>query len=161
MRIAILAAAVLGLSACTDTSEDRTEVDGPGGTVRTEGSGADQTVIVEGDQGGTVVTGAGAEAAANAPAYAQPYPGAEVTSAVQAPGDAGGMVMFRSDANPDTIINYYRQRAEEAGMGAGAVTSSGGTRQYAAEADSGAGMAVVIVPSGGSSTVTVTWDAAG
>ena len=127
-----------------------------------EGSGEDQTVTVQGADGQSVVFGSGSAAsAAGAPAFAQPYPGGQVQQSVTAPGQGGGMLVFTTDANPDTVIAYYRARAEEAGLVSGATMTQDQTRMYGAEGPEGGDLAVVVAPADGASNVTVTWSAAG
>lgn len=157
---AMLGAATIALAACEGGNE-REQVTVPGGVVTTEGSGADQSVTVEGADGQRVVLGSGASAtAASAPTFAQPYPGAEVQQSVQVPGQQGGMLVFSTDANPDTVIAYYRERAGEAGLADGANMTMGDTRQYAAQAD-GQSLTVVVQPQGARSVVQVAWESAG
>ncbi len=158
---AVLGAAAFALAAC-DGGSDREEVAVPGGTVTSEGSGADQSVTIEGADGQRVVYGSGSAASAeNTPAFARPYPGSEVQQSVQVPGQEGGMLVFSTDANPDTVIAYYQARAEEAGFVSGTSMTQDQTRMYGAENPEGGDLAVVVAPVDGASTVTVTWSAAG
>ncbi|MCS6624757.1 hypothetical protein N0B44_17715 [Roseibacterium beibuensis] len=58
-------------------------------------------------------------AAAGAPAFAVIYPGAELkgpATVAQSPVGPGGIVQFTTDADPETVIAFYRQRAEAAGL---------------------------------------------
>jgi len=58
-------------------------------------------------------------AAPNAPAFAVIYPGAELkgpATTAQGPAGPGGIVQFTTDAAPDAVIAFYRQRAEAAGL---------------------------------------------
>lgn len=155
----VLGAATIALAAC-DGGADREEVAVSGAVVTTEGSGADQSVTVEGADGQRVVVGSGASATAtSAPAFAQPYPGAQVQQSVQVPGQQGGMLVFSTDANPDTVIAYYQARAEEAGFVSGTSMTQDQTRMYGAENPEGGDLAVVVAPVDGASSVTVTWSA--
>ena len=155
----VLGAATIALAAC-DGGADREGVAVPGGVVTTAGSGADQSVTVEGADGQRVVVGSGASATAtSAPAFAQPYPGAQVQQSVQVPGQQGGMLVFSTDANPDTVIAYYQARAEEAGFVSGTSMTQDQTRMYGAENPEGGDLAVVVAPVDGASSVTVTWSA--
>lgn len=58
-------------------------------------------------------------AAPNAPVFAVIYPGAELkgpATTAQGPGGPGGIVQFTTDAAPEAVIAFYRQRAEAAGL---------------------------------------------
>ncbi len=60
-----------------------------------------------------------APAAANAPAYAVIYPGAELkgpATTAQGPAGPGGIVQFTTEATPEAVIAFYRQRADAAGL---------------------------------------------
>lgn len=63
--------------------------------------------------------GEGVPAAPNAPAFAVIYPGAELkgpATTAQGPAGPGGIVQFTTDATPEAVIAFYRQRAEAAGL---------------------------------------------
>lgn len=151
---AVLSATALALAACTDAA-DRDEAGAAAETAAAEDSGAERGAAVDtgGDQAAPEAVVAGA------PVYAQPYPGAEVQQRVQVSGEDGGMLVLRTDAHPDTVIAYYQQRAEEAGMASGAQMTQGDTRMYGAVSPNGAELNVVVAPVQGQSTVTVTWSA--
>lgn len=58
-------------------------------------------------------------AAPGAPAFAVIYPGAELkapATVAQGPAGPGGIVQFTTDADPEAVIAFYRQRAEAAGL---------------------------------------------
>lgn len=58
-------------------------------------------------------------AAPGAPAFAVIYPGAELkgpATTAQGPAGPGGIVQFTTDATPEAVIAFYRQRAEAAGL---------------------------------------------
>ena len=58
-------------------------------------------------------------AAAGAPAFAVIYPGAELkgpATVAQGPAGPGGIVQFTTDAEPEAVIAFYRQRAAAAGL---------------------------------------------
>ena len=156
--LTVSAVAALALAACGDRSEG-TEVRTEDGTVTATGEGEDASVVVEGADGTGVVMGAGAAAAVAGPAWARPYPGARVMTSVDA-GSGDGATTFETDANPDTVIAYYRERAGEAGLADGANMTMGDTRQYAAQAD-GQSLTVVVQPQGSRSVVQVAWESAG
>lgn len=155
-----MALAALALAACSGAeSEERTETRVDGGTIRTEGSGENTTAIIETDDGAGAVIGAGAAAEADSgPIFARPYPGSRVVSSVTSPSDDAGLITFQTDAPVDTVIAYYRERADEAGFNSLAEMTMGGSRHFGAEAPSGGEFNVVVQPQDGQSTVTVTWE---
>jgi len=58
-------------------------------------------------------------AAAGAPVFAVIYPGAELkapATVAQGPAGPGGIVEFTTDADPETVIAFYRKHAEAAGL---------------------------------------------
>ena len=162
MKLIVLTAsalAVVSLAACGDREgaaapDETTVYRSEEGSVTTSGEGEDQTMVIE------AADGSGAGATVTGPDYARPYPGSRIVSTVDAGADRGGMTVFESDANPDTIIAYYRERAEEAGLSSGANMTMGEMRQYAAESDSGQSLTVVVTPQDGRATVNVAWEAA-
>ena len=168
MKLIVLTAsalAVVSLAACGDRDgaaapDETTVYRSEEGSVTTSGEGEDQTMVIEAADGSGAVVGSGAGATVTGPDYARPYPGSRIVSTVDAGADRGGMTVFESDANPDTIIAYYRERAEEAGLSSGANMTMGEMRQYAAESDSGQSLTVVVTPQDGRATVNVAWEAA-
>lgn len=154
------------LAACGDRDSEGITVPTEDGlaTVTTEGDSETGTMTIVAPDGSRTVIGAGsAAAAAGAPAFAQPYPGATVEAAQTArQGDQhGGILTFTTDAHPDTVIDFYRQRAEGAGLQAGASVRQGESRMYQAEGQDGANLVVVVTPVEGRTSAQITWSAAG
>lgn len=158
LALSAAALAALALAACNDTG-DGTEVRSDQGSITTSGEGEDATTVIEGADGAGAVIGAGAAAAVAGPDWARPYPGARVMTSVDA-GNGDGATSFETDANPDTVIAYYRERAEEAGLASGANMTMGDMRQYAAQAEGGQSLTVVVQPQGERSVVQVAWESA-
>lgn len=162
-----LAGAALLLAGCGDREQERVRVPTDEGmaTVTTEGDSESGTMTIEAPDGSRTVIGAGSAAsAAAAPAFAQPYPGAQVEAAqiAERDGERGGILSFTTDAHPDTVIDFYRQRADEAGLSAGASLRQGESRVYQAEAEGvGASLMVVVTPVDDRASVQVTWSAGG
>ena len=102
-------------------------------------------------------------AAKGAPAYAALYPGAETTApatVADGPDGPGGMVEFRTAATPDAVVDFYKQRAQAAGLAPVSAMDQGETRAWsAAKADSGASVQVVASPSEGATSVQLSWSA--
>jgi hypothetical protein len=63
----------------------------------------------------------------NMPAYLAVYPGARVTSTVDA-GSRGGTVSFEAPATADQVAAFYRQRAAAAGLRQATDVSSNAVR---------------------------------
>ena len=102
-------------------------------------------------------------AIAGAPAFATVYPGAVVEGEpVTADGAAGpgGLLTFGTDASPETVVSFYRQRAEAAGLASMMSMNQGDTRAYgASDAASGARLEVVASPQAQGSSVQLSWSA--
>ena len=103
-------------------------------------------------------------AAKGAPAYAALYPGAEATApatVADGPDGPGGMVEFRTAATPDAVVDFYKQRAQAAGLAPVSAMDQGETRAWsAAKAASGANVQVVASPDGeGATSVQLSWSA--
>jgi len=98
------------------------------------------------------------------PAFAALYPGAVVDNppvTAQGPGGPGGIVAFTTDADPETVVAFYRSQAETAGLSTIASLTQGGARAYSAgDGASGAGklLSVVATPGvDGPTEVQLTW----
>jgi len=113
---------------------------------------------------------AGVEAVApiaeGAPAFAVLYPGGEIQAPptlASGPAGPGGLVAFQTDADPETIVAFYRERAEAAGLSSVMAMNMGEARSYgAAKADAGANLQVVASPSeDGKTSVQLSWSAGG
>lgn len=108
----------------------------------------------------------GPAAAVDAPDFAVLYPGSELDApAVTASGPAGpgGMVTYTVQADPDSIIAFYRRHAEAAGLASVMAMNQGEARAYgAAKPDEGANLQVVASPTeGGQTSVQLSWTAGG
>lgn len=103
------------------------------------------------------------EAIDGAPAFAVVYPGGVVETTpltTAAAGGAGGGIVFTAGASPDAIIDFYRVRAEAAGMTQIMSMNSGDTRGYGANTSGGASLMVVAHPlESGQTSTQVTWTA--
>ncbi len=165
---AMIAATTFGLAACgsdntTDTMSDKAsaETAAPSLTVDTP-TDADVVADVE-----TVPAG-NAKAADSTPAYAVVYPGGEIEgspTAATGPAGAGGLLTFVIDEAPETIIDFYRQRAEAAGLSSVMAMNQGDAKAYGAVqaqsgAQNGASLQVVAAPlEGGQTSVQLSWSA--
>lgn len=101
----------------------------------------------------------------DAPAFAVLYPGAEPSGAptlAQGPAGPGGIVIFTTEATPDQVIDFYRQRAEAAGLTSINAMNQGDARGYSAgDGASGRGqlLSVVATPIDGVTSVQLDWSA--
>jgi len=158
---AALMAVAAGLSACDRTSPDPDlTVAGTSGSVPVSSAeaetGAGPAPPSNSAQTAPIVEGA--------PAFAVLYPGGQIEApATIASGEAGpgGLVAFRTDAEPADVIAFYRQRAEAAGLSSVMAMNMGEARSYgAAKADAGANLQVVASPiEGGQTSVQLSWSA--
>jgi len=99
-----------------------------------------------------------------APAYAVTYPGAVMEGGVSAEAAAvgpGALVSFTTADPPERVIEFYRTRAEAAGLVQVSNMSQGDAKAYAASARDGSGaqLQVVAAPLGGETSVQLTWSA--
>jgi hypothetical protein len=106
-------------------------------------------------------------AAPGAPAFAVVYPGGAVagpaTVARGPDGAPGGIVSFTTEATPETVVAFYRQRAEAAGLSSVMAMDQGGARAYGAVApDRSDKLHVVATPlDDGRTNVQLDWSAGG
>lgn len=101
---------------------------------------------------------------AGAPAFAVLYPGGAVEGepvTAQGPAGPGGLVTFTTEADPDAVVAFYRQRAEAAGLASVMSMNQGDARAYGAAMNaSGARVEVVASPvETGQTSVQLTWSA--
>lgn len=103
--------------------------------------------------------------APGAPAFAVLYPGAELDAPpTVADGDAGpgGLATFRTTASPDAVIEFYRARAEAAGLRSVMGMNQGEARAYGAAGEGGNGATLHVVAAteeGAETSVQLSWSA--
>lgn len=108
-----------------------------------------------------------APAAPGAPSFAVVYPGGTASgpaTVAQGPDGPGGILSFTTDATPDTVVAFYRQRAEAAGLASVMAMNQGEARAYGAAARDGSGklLRVVATPvENGPTSVQLDWTAGG
>ena len=108
-----------------------------------------------------------APAAPGAPVFAVVYPGGTVSgpaTVAQGPDGPGGIRSFTTDAAPETVVAFYRQRAEAAGLASVMAMNQGEARAYGAAAEDGSGklLRVVATPvENGPTSVQLDWTAGG
>jgi hypothetical protein len=110
--------------------------------------------------------GPAAPAAAGAPAFAVIYPGGAADGApvlAQSPSGPGGMLTFTTDADPETVVAFYKDRAEASGLKSITAMNQGEARGYSAgDGANGRGQLLSVVANpveGGSTSVQLSWSA--
>jgi hypothetical protein len=106
----------------------------------------------------------GAVRLADAPDFAAVYPGGVVEAPptlAAGPSGPGGLVTFTTDAKPEAVIGFYKQRAEAAGLASVMSMNQGDSVAYgAAEVANGATLQVVATAMDKAPTsVQLTWSA--
>ncbi len=103
-------------------------------------------------------------AAESAPAFAVLYPGAELkgpATVAQGPAGPGGIVQFTTDAEPEAVIAFYRQRAEAAGLKQINSMNRGDAQAYSAgDGANGRGQLMQVIATrieGGPTDVQLDW----
>ncbi|MBU1538636.1 MAG: hypothetical protein KKA37_04420 [Alphaproteobacteria bacterium] len=115
--------------------------------------------------GSPVASSSAAPAAPGAPAFAVVYPGGETSgpaTVARGPDGPGGILSFTTEATPDAVIDFYRQRAETAGLASVMAMNTGDARAYGAAAEDGSGklLRVVATPvEDGPTNVQLDWTA--
>lgn len=152
----VVLALSVGLAACDDRSQAAPEVESPSVPAAEPASEAAASPVA-------ATPAAPATAIKGAPAFAALYPGAQTDAApVMASGldGPGGIVTFTTDATPDAVIDFYRQRAEKAGLFPIMAMNQGEARAYGASArtEKGASLQVVAAPDeDGLTSVQLSW----
>lgn len=118
MRVLVLTTAALALAACgSETSGTFESGDGGRGeyTVDTEGGDTTATITTE---DGTATMQTGPNVKADLPLGFTVYPDATVlsTTNINAEGEKGSMVMMESSDSAQEIAEFYREKAEDAGI---------------------------------------------
>ena len=161
MRAAAALAAAMAMTGCGQAAADKApSADAGAEAVDTS------AVIAAPDARATPAAPAVLPAAPGAPAFAVLYPGGSVdgpATMAQSPAGPGGILTFTTDASPDTVVAFYRQRAEAAGLTTIASMSQSGASAYSA-GDGAAGqgklLSVVATPvDDGPTSVQLSWAA--
>lgn len=151
----------VGVAACDDRSEAAPESAAHRALAAGPAYAADDASAAA--SAGPAIDPAAVAAIDGAPAFAALYPGAQTDGApVMASGadGAGGLVTFTTPASPDAVVDFYRQRAENAGLASVMAMNQGHARAYGAadDAEKGASLQVVAAPGeDGLTSVQLTW----
>ena len=156
----VVLALSVGLAACDDRSQAAPEAESPS-VASTEPSAYAAPPAAAPANAPTPETPA--TAIDGAPTFAALYPGAQADGApvtASGPDGPGGIVTFTTDATPDAVIDFYRQRAEKAGLSPIMAMNQGEARAYGASArtEKGASLQVVAAPGeDGLTSVQLSW----
>lgn len=152
--IAAIAMATAALAACSPKVPAEPKAD----AAEQPAVAAEATAAAE-----TTPAAAATPAAKGAPAYAALYPGAEPkapATVADGPDGPGGMVTFSTSATPDAVVDFYKQRAQAAGLAPVSAMDQGETRAWSAAKANGANVQVVASPDGeGATSVQLSWSA--
>jgi len=157
---AVAAVLIVGVAGCDSSTAP---AKAPAKAADTTGAGA----TVQPDAPAPVTVPAGATAAADAsatPAFAAVYPGATLEgdpTTAGGPAGPGGILTFTTEASPEAVIDFYRDRAEASGLAPVMSMNQGEARAYgAARAETDASVQVVASPADdGVTSVQLSWSA--
>ena len=159
---AVAVAFTVGLTGCDGRSEAAPEIEASAATQ--EAPPADAVAVAQAAPESAIAV-ADAAAIDGAPAFAALYPGAQAdgpATVASGPTGPGGLITFTTDAAPDAVVAFYRQRAEASGLAPVMAMNQGEARAYGAAArqENGASLQVVAAPGeGGLTSVQLTWSA--
>lgn len=161
---AVAVALTVGLTGCDGRSEAAPEIDAS--VPVAESTPAETAPVARAPSAVDVASSSAAgDRIDGAPIFAALYPGAQAdapATVASGPAGPGGLITFTTDATPEAVIAFYRQRAEAAGLAPVMAMNQGEARAYGASArkDKGATLQVVAAPGeGGLTSVQLTWSA--
>lgn len=165
MRAAAALAAAMAMTGCGQAAADKAP-SADAGAEAVDTSAVIAAPDARAPSAATPVAPAARPAAPDAPVFAVVYPGGSVdgpATMAQSPAGPGGILTFTTDASPDTVVAFYRQRAEAAGLTTIASMSQSGASAYSA-GDGAAGqgklLSVVATPvDDGPTSVQLSWAA--
>jgi hypothetical protein len=164
MRVSVAALGLsvcLAVASCGKSDNGKTVVySGNNGTVTATQSGNGEHVVVHSASGNeTVEFNSNGLANVSMPDFAPLYPGAKVTSSINATGANGGaMVAFTTSAAPGDVIAFYKQKSAAAGLASTFDMSQGDNMSYVAAKDKKS-LQVIAAKSSNGTQATVTWTA--
>jgi len=158
---AVAVALTVGLIGCDDRSEAEPSPPAPADAP----AAAAATPLAEASPSEAVPAPTGAASIDGAPAFAALYPGAQAdgpATVATGPTGPGGLITFTTEAAPEAVVAFYRQRAEAAGLAPVMAMNQGEARAYGAAARKADGPTLQVVASpgeGGLTSVQLTWSA--
>lgn len=157
--VTMAALSLMAVSAC-DGSSDAASSEG---SAQADVARMERAAPPEGAPNAPAVLVSAEPAAPGAPDFAALYPDAVVEApATIADGEAGpgGLITFTTDADPETVIAFYRERAEASGLASVMAMNQGDAQAYGAAAPEGANLQVVAAPTeAGPTSVQLSWSA--
>lgn len=162
---AVAVALTVGLTGCDERSEAAPDTESPAAMPEAATPAEAAPVAAAAPSTDLAATPADAAPIDGAPAFAALYPGAQVdapATVASGPTGPGGLITFTTEAAPEAVIAFYRQRAETAGLAPVMAMNQGEARAYGAAArkENGATLQVVAAPGeGGRTSVQLTWSA--
>lgn len=158
---AVAVALTVGLIGCDDRSEAAPEPSPPAA----DAPAAAAAPLPEAAPSEAVLASADAALIDGAPAFAALYPGAQAdgpATVATGPTGPGGLITFTTEAAPEAVVAFYRQRAEAAGLAPVMAMNQGEARAYGAAARKADGPTLQVVASPGEdglTSVQLTWSA--
>jgi hypothetical protein len=158
---AVAVALTVGLIGCDDRSEAAPEPSPPAA----DAPAAAAAPLPEAAPSEAVLAPADAALIDGAPAFAALYPGAQAdgpATIATGPTGPGGLITFTTEAAPEAVVAFYRQRAEAAGLAPVMAMNQGEARAYGAAARKADGPTLQVVASPGEdglTSVQLTWSA--
>lgn len=159
---AVAVALTVGLIGCDDRSEAAPE---PSPPAPADAPAPAATPLTEAAPSDAVSAPVGAASIDGAPAFAALYPGAQAdgpATVATGPTGPGGLITFTTEAAPEAVVAFYRQRAEAAGLAPVMAMNQGEARAYGAAARKADGPTLQVVASPGEdglTSVQLTWSA--
>ena len=165
MKRSLAATAVVAAMVLAGCSEREPAGDAAAaGDVAAETSAPAAEPVVEAETPPPAGAASALPAADGAPAFAVIYPGAELkgpATVAQGPAGPGGIVQFTTDADPQTVIAFYRKRADAAGLKQITSMNRGDAQAYSAgDGASGRGQLMQVIATrieGGPTDVQLDW----
>lgn len=165
MKRSLAATAALAVMVLAGCSEQRPAEDAPAaGAVAADVSAPAAEAAAPAPATPPAGAAAALPAADGAPAFAVIYPGAELkgpATVAQGPAGPGGIVQFTTDDDPQTVIAFYRQRAEAAGLKQINSMNRGDAQAYSAgDGANGRGQLLQVIATrieGGPTDVQLDW----
>ncbi|MBX9797306.1 hypothetical protein [Sphingomonas sp.] len=155
---------VLALAACGSKEREQTIRTADGSSMKIEqredGDGAKITATSkDGKQIAMMTAGPGSKWPADAAPYAPAYPGGEVTGSMggTAADGTGSIVTFTTADSPDKVVEFYKARAQAAGLNEVSTMDINGAKMFSAS-DKGGGRSIAVQTSvnTGKTTAVVT-----
>ncbi len=135
MKRSLAATAVVAVMVLAGCSERQPAEEAAAADVAAVGATAPSAAPAEARLTPPAGAAAALPAADGAPAFAVVYPGGALkgpATVAQGPQGPGGIIEFTTDASPEAVIGFYRQRAEAAGLKPINSMNRGDTQAYSA-----------------------------